>query len=61
MKMFNKFFVIAMLAVTLIIQNEYYVDGSCYCDFEINCECYEGVYYEDMLDMIDAASHAEFD
>ena len=61
MKMFKKFFVMAMLAVTLIIQNEYYVDGLCYCDFELNGECYEGVYYEDMLDMIDEASHVEFD
>ena len=60
-KMFKKILIMVMFVVTLIIHSEYYVNGSCYCDFELNGESYEGVYYEDMLDMLDSASHDEFD
>lgn len=36
--------------VTLTVQSQYLIDDKLYCDYELNGEQSQGVYYEDMVD-----------
>ena len=44
-----------MLAVVLMVQNQYMQDGVFYVDFTLQGEDYEGVTYDDMYDMLNSA------
>lgn len=48
-----------LLAITLLIQCQYAQDGELLCDFVLNDEQYQGVYYEDMYDMLNDACEME--
>lgn len=44
-----------LLAVVLMVQAQYMVDGKLYVDYDLNGESYQGVYYEDMFDDLNSA------
>ena len=50
-----------VFAVTLIIQSQYMVDNVLYTDFTLQGESYQGVYYEDMYDMLNDACLVEYE
>ena len=51
----KKFIIMMMLAVTFIVHSQYVVDGFVYCDYSLNGDEYEGVYFEDMMDSLNSA------
>ena len=44
-----------LLAVVLLVQAQYMVDGKLYVDYDLNGESYQCVYYEDMFDDLNSA------
>ena len=51
----KKLLLTGLLAVVLMVQNQYMQDGIFYVDFTLQGENYEGVTYDDMYDMLNSA------
>ena len=51
----KKLVLTGLLAVVLMVQNQYMRDGIFYVDFTLQGENYEGVTYDDMYDMLNSA------
>jgi hypothetical protein len=49
-----------MLAITLIVHSQYFVDGKLFVDYSLNNDYYQGVYVEDMPDNFQAAINPVF-
>ena len=51
----KRFLMMALLTVTFIVHSQYVIDGFVYCDYSLNGDEYQGVYYEDMMDNLNNA------
>lgn len=51
----KKFLLLLVFTVTFIVRSQYMVNGLMYCDYYLNGDEYQGVYYEDMMDDLNNA------
>jgi hypothetical protein len=55
----RKFIINLLFAVVFIVHGTYYEGDKMYMDFDLNGNCYQGVYWEDAMSMVDEAIELE--
>ena len=55
----KSFVIKCVLAIVLIVHCQYVVDDRVYCDYSLNGDEYQGVYWEDMVDNFTSACAQE--